>query len=296
MPAAELREEAATASRRWHPLTLDWSRLEVSAVRQDSALFLLVASASFVESGSDLYAGNLAGLFAADPEVADWLQRQWEPEELIHGVALRQYVQRVWPEFDWPGAFRAFMDEYRGLCAVERYEPTRAQEMAARCIVEMGTTSFYQALNAVSHEPVLRQLTTLIRADEIRHYKHFYAYYRRYQRSQGPSTLRVAGSLVRRLIELRRDDADVAMRHAHDWGERCGVLLDPEGTAAQRARDLIVTHLPAELALAMTLKPLELRPWLRSAAEGAVSALARRLVLARKPRRPRPQALPGQGA
>lgn len=282
MAVNESRDESATASRRWHPHTLDWSRLNVAAVRQDGALFLLVASASFVESGSDLYAGNLADLFAGDVDVAGWLQGQWEPEELQHGLALRHYVERVWPEFDWPQAYGAFMAEYRGLCAVERYEPTRTQELAARCIVEMGTTSYYHALNAVSPEPLLRQLTALIRADEVRHYKHFYGHYRRYRRDQGPSTLRVAGSLVRRLIELRRDDADVAMRHVHAWGVRCGVLRDAEGAAIHRARELVVAHLPADLALAMSLRPLELQPWLRRAAEVPLSALARRVVLARR--------------
>ncbi|MHB1670018.1 MAG: hypothetical protein ACYCUK_22160, partial [Thiomonas sp.] len=42
---------------------------------------------------------------------------------------------------------------------------------------EMGTTTYYQALNTVCGEPVLRELTWHIRNDEVQHYKHFYHYF-----------------------------------------------------------------------------------------------------------------------
>jgi hypothetical protein len=263
---------------RWQPETLCWSQLDAHDLRRDEALFVLIGSASFVESGSDVYSGNLASMFADDPEVGGWLRREWEPEELQHGHALRMYVQRVWPEFDWMAAHRDFMSEYSRLCAVELYEPTRAQELAARCIVEMGTTTYYQALNAAVAEPVLRQLTALIRADEVRHYKHFYAYFRQYQRVERQSVLRVAGSLLRRLLELRSDDADVAMRHVIQWGRRAGVITGGADEVRQLSLGLISAHLPVDLAVRMSLKPLQIGSVLRRTAEKPVSAIVRRLV------------------
>ena len=92
----------------WSLDDLDFSVIEPERVRDDDAMFLLVCSASFVESGSDTYTGNLLERFSHDDEVATWLREHWEPEELQHGRALRAYVQHVWPEFDWHAAYAYF--------------------------------------------------------------------------------------------------------------------------------------------------------------------------------------------
>ena len=83
---------------------VDLSRVRHELVRDDDALFLLVASASFVESGSDTYTGNLLQRFEGDEEVGAWLREHWEPEELEDGRMLKAYVAQVWPEFDWDAA------------------------------------------------------------------------------------------------------------------------------------------------------------------------------------------------
>jgi hypothetical protein len=154
----------------WSLDDIDFDAIDPQRVRDDDAMFLLVCSASFVESGSDTYTGNLTERFGGDEEVVTWLRDHWEPEELQHGRALRAYVRHVWPEFDWDAAYADFFDDYSTLCTMEALEPTCVQELAARCIVEMGTTTYYQALNATGAEPVLRDLTWRIRCDEVRHY------------------------------------------------------------------------------------------------------------------------------
>ena len=146
-------------------------------IRADDAMFLLVTSASFIESGSDTYTGNLLERFADDAEVGGWLREQWEPEELGHGRMLKAYVQHVWPELDWDAAYAGFFAEYAKVCTLQALEPTRGQEMAARCVVEMGTTIYYHALHDACREPVLRELAWNIRGDEVQHYKHFYAFF-----------------------------------------------------------------------------------------------------------------------
>lgn len=90
----------------WTIDDIDLSRIDRERVRQDEDLFYLVACASFVESGSDLYTHNLVEFYKGDAEVETWLREQWEPEELQHGAALRAYVEHVWPEFDWPRAYQ----------------------------------------------------------------------------------------------------------------------------------------------------------------------------------------------
>ena len=89
------------AEAHWTIEDLDFSRIALDRVRSDENLFYLVAAASFIESGSDLYTHNLVDFFRGDEEVTAWLSTQWEQEELQHGKALRAYVEYVWPEFPW---------------------------------------------------------------------------------------------------------------------------------------------------------------------------------------------------
>ena len=47
-------------------------------------------------------------------------------------------------------------------------------EMIARCVVELGTSSFYSAIRDATAEPVLKEVAGRIAADEFRHYRLFY--------------------------------------------------------------------------------------------------------------------------
>jgi len=258
-----------TSPTRQLPWSLDdipWHAIEADRIRDDDALFLLVCSASFVESGSDTYTGNLVAQFDGDDEVGGWLREHWEPEELQHGRALQTYVRHVWPEFDWDAAYAAFFAEYERVCTMEELEPTRGQEMAARCIVEMGTTTYYQAIHAATTEPVLRDLAWRIRSDEVRHYKHFHAFFQKYQRTERLGRRQVLAALVRRAVELRNEDAAIALRHVAAWrrrtrlddGAAAGVPSDRE--LKHQAYGVVSRHLPMDLAVRMAIKPLRLSP------------------------------------
>jgi len=265
----------------WTIADLDFSRLDADRVRDDDALFLLVCSASFIESGSDTYTHNLVERFAGDAEVGGWLREHWEHEELQHGRALREYVCRAWPGFDWEAAYADFFAEYAPLCTMEELEPTRGQEMAARCIVEMGTTAYYEALHAATREPVLRELAWRIRADEVGHYKHFHAYFVKYLHVERPGRHRVLASLVRRALELRREDAAIAMRHVAAWHPRrrdASAPPAPVDDLKRRAYGLVQAHLPMDLAVRMTLKPLQLRPSVQRMVMRPLAALGRGLL------------------
>jgi hypothetical protein len=258
-----------TTPTRQLPWSLDdipFHAIQAERIRDDDALFLLVCSASFVESGSDTYTGNLVEQFADDEEVGQWLREHWEPEELQHGRALRAYVQHVWPEFDWEAAYADFFAEYAQVCTVEELEPTRGQEMAARCIVEMGTTTYYQAIHAAATEPVLRGLAWRIRSDEVRHYKHFHAFFQKYQRAEHLGRHQVLAALVRRAVELRNEDAAIALRHVAAWrrrsraGEGDPADIPSDSELKQQAYGVVSRHLPMDLAVRMALKPLQLSP------------------------------------
>ncbi|MDH0865425.1 ferritin-like domain-containing protein [Mitsuaria sp. GD03876] len=273
------------SSTSWSLDDLALSRIEIERVRAHDALFLNVCSASFIESGSDTYTRNLIEHFDDDPEVAAWLRDHWEPEELQHGAALKAYVQRVWPGFDWESAYAGFFEEYARLCTMDQLEPTRGQEMVARCIVEMGTTTYYQALHQACDEPVLRDLFWRIRCDEVRHYKNFYSFFRKYREIEGLHRGQVIAALVRRALELRREDATIALRHAVKARLSSGALdggpapIENAEALTAQAIKLVSANLPMDLAVRMMLKPLMLRPGVQRVMERPLAALGRVVLL-----------------
>jgi len=246
--------------RHWQLEDIDFAPLDRAAVANDAFAFKILAVASFIESGSDLYTRNLREFFAGDDDVGIWLARAWEPEELRHGAVLRAYVEHVWPRFDWERRFSAFVEEYGRLCTVPELEATHALELAARCIVEMGTSTLYRALYGYAREPVMKQIARFIYTDEVRHYKIFYRHFRRYQRREGRSRLRVGHTLMRRLLATKSEDGRCAYRHIWDFA------LDPKGqsfdgsfrTLSHELADVLRRHAPHDMMTRMTLKPLAL--------------------------------------
>ena len=263
----------------WSVEDLPLDRVDAGRVRPREELFLLLAGASFVETASDLYTRNLVEQFEGDAEVAMWLTRHWEPEELQHGRALRAYVNRVWPEFDWQAAFDAFVAEHRRYCTGEELEATPGLEMAARCVVEMGTATYYRAIQIVSDEPVLGRLAALIQRDEVRHYRHFYRYFNMYNGVEQNNRARVLGALGRRLRVLLRSDVErgswypYQARHAH--ASRDGREFR---RAIARTTTLVRSNYPAPMAIKMLLKPLALPPVVNRLSHRTVQ-LAQRLIL-----------------
>ncbi len=263
----------------WHLKDLDLSPIDTARLRERDDIFLLVCSASFVESGAETYTRNLVNYFADDTEISAWLIEHWEPEELQHGRALKAYVQHVWHEFDWNGAYNSFFAEYRKLCTIGELESSRGRELAARCIVEMGTTTYYQALSAVCDEPVLRNLALRIRSDEIRHYKHFYHYFLRYRQQENLHRPQVMAALWRRVAELRKSDADIALRHAVTWRFRGLGQQQSHNVIGKKMYTQMSAEYPFDLAVRMALKPLRLNALLQRWIEAPIATMARRFLL-----------------
>ncbi len=268
-----------------HPLpwtleSLDLSRIEPARIRHNEDLFFLLCSASFVESGSDLYTRNLINHFAGDDALQTWLHQHWEEEELQHGRALSAYVKAVWPEFNWDAGFKSFWDEYGAVCTAEQLEPSRGLELAARCVVETGTACLYRALNDITDEPVLKQLTHHIKSDEVRHYKNFYQHYRIYREREGFGRYKVFRAILRRVNEIKSEDSDIALRHVfnqcypqHKGDEKAFRKI------SDRAQGLLRRNLPARMTVKMLLKPLDLPAKWQNALEKPLAKIAERLFL-----------------
>jgi len=243
----------------WSVHDLPFDHIDRASVRDDETLFYMLVSASFIESGSDLYTRNLIEHYSAFPVVQRWLTEEWEAEELRHGRGLARYVRVVWPEYDWDAAFRDFFADYRLLCNSEQLESDRALELAARCTIEMGTASYYRMLHEAVREPVLRQLLDNIRCDEVKHFKHFYRYLRSMRTERSISRLRLARCVLKRTFEMTGDDGWHAFRHAYRHRNA--------GRAPSRAqyrqwrkkvRAIAQAHFPSRMAAEMLITPLDL--------------------------------------
>ncbi|MBL8527577.1 MAG: ferritin-like domain-containing protein [Burkholderiales bacterium] len=248
----------------WRLEEIDFSKLEPERVRNDDTLFFFLVMSSFVEAASDLYTRNLSAYYAGDREVEDWLRNHWEHEEMQHGRALRAYVQAVWPEFDWTRANAGFFAEYSAMCTLDEFEPTRGLEMAARCVVETGTSSLYRAIHDYTDEPLLKELTRRIKSDEVRHFSYFYRYFQRYRAIETVSRSRIIRAILKRIAEAKSEDSLVAYRHAFQ-------VRFPEIAFEERyyrdynrnLKRLMQRNFPFEMSVKMLLKPVGLPRSLR---------------------------------
>jgi len=264
----------------WRVADIDFARAD-DRHRGDTTLFYLLAAASFVESGSELYTRNLLTYYRDDAQIADWLSNAWEPEELQHGAALRAYVQAVWPEFDWENAYQRFLAEYSQSASPEAFESTRHLELAARCMIETGTATIYRMLHAYAQEPVLRQVLGHIRDDEVSHYKHFLQFFRAGQARERHRPLRVAWAIGRRVRESRVDDSWIAFRHAFEVRHPGRSCQRSDFEQWQRSiHEIARRTFPFRMAAEMLVAPLGLPLLLRRLARRAAELGLRRLLFA----------------
>ena len=266
------------ARRHWSLDDIPWQAIRHDAVAGSEALFYLIASASLMESATDLYTANLIDHFAGDDEVTSWLERHWLPEELQHGKALRRYVETAWPDFPWETVRERFVEEFRPFCD-EALEQARGLEMASRCVVETGTASLYTTLSRASPDPVLALLTRRIAEDEVRHYKHFYRYFRKYRDIERQRRGDVAPALWRRLRMTGGEDRLIVLKHVHG-ARHPGARFDLSvyRRVHRQCRSLLRRHFPVEMSVRMLLKPLALGPRTQRVALPLITTLARRVV------------------
>lgn len=245
----------------WSVEDIAFDTVDRSLIRDNSELFYLIAAASFVEITSDLYTRNLIEFYRGNREIEDWLANYWEREEVQHGAALKRYVQAAWPEFDWDRAYQGFFEEYGRTCTMESLAENRSLEMVARCVVETGTSSFYRTLSEAAPEPVLKEITANISADEVRHYKHFYRYFLHYRERERPSRIAILRQLWKRSTDVKAEDAYIAFKHVF-LVRNPGEPFTTEAYDKFRAsfRRIGRTAFPFEMAVKMILKPLALSP------------------------------------
>lgn len=259
--------------------SVDWDAIRSDAEEPASeVLFYLVASASFLEGTADRYTANLIDQFRGDDEITRWLEHHWLPEEMRHGRTLRRYVQTAWPDFPWERAYDAFLGEFAAHCCPDELEPTRTREMASRCVVEAGTAAYYTTLSRISRDPVLASIAARIAEEEVRHYKHFYRFFCRYQHSERAGRRAVAHAEFNRLRMIGGQDGVIAVKHVY-CARHPGEVFDARTYRRLRAATRLVTraHFPYRMCVQMLLKPLGLAPRARRIVVPMAEMLARRI-------------------
>src|SRR3954453_18995729 len=201
---------------KWTLDDIPWDRFDPAKI--DPNLVPIVKAASLVEHNGRAYAHHLCLVFADDPEFQQTAER-WGEEEVTHGRALARWATLAEPAFDFDTAFARFQAGYNADFDSERpRRGSRAAEMVARCVVEIGTSSYYTALREAAREPVLQEICRHIAADELRHYRLFYKNLDRYlaqDRIGRLGRLRVA---LGRVAESEDDELAYAYYAANEIG------------------------------------------------------------------------------
>jgi len=249
---------------------IPWAAFEPSQVDPD--ILDIVKAASMVEYNGGDYAAYLCNIFPDDPDFRAAAQA-WAKEEVQHGQALARWASLADPSFDFEEAFDRFTRGYQLPLDAERsVRGSRTGELVARCIVEVGTSSYYSALGSASREPVLKAVCRHIAADELRHYKLFYTHLKRYLDMEGIGRWRRLAIALGRINEAEDDELSYAYYAAnggqepYDHKRWCQAYMRRAYGCYRRPH--------VERAVAMSFKAAGLSPQSRLA--GWVSKLAYR--------------------
>ena len=253
MAQADHAGELATT---WNISDINWAQFQAEQV--DPALLAIVKAAALVELNGDDYARYLCRVFADDPKFQA-ATKVWAADEVRHGQALGRWAALADPSFDLSAASHRFRSGYHPPLDGDRSRRgSQAGELIARCIVEVGTSSYYRALGEASREPVLRMLCRRIAADELRHFKLFYRHLQGYldrHRLGRIGRLRLA---LARIRETEDDELAYAYYAANGQEE----TYDRKRWSEAYMRRAYPLYRPRHLlpAVVMTLKAAGFRP------------------------------------
>lgn len=195
----------------WKIDDLPWEHLKPESVTSD--LLSVVKAAALVEYRSAEYADYLCKIFPDDPETHKNF-RDWEKEEVQHGLALGKWAEAIDPSWN----LEAAMDKFRKGYVPEHFvdgsdasiRGSRSGEMVARCMVETGTSSYYSAIGDSCDEPVLKEICRHIAADEFNHYKLFYDTFNQYNDKDNLGKFQRLKIALGRIAESEDDELSYA--------------------------------------------------------------------------------------
>ncbi len=164
----------------WKFDDIDWSLFDPARV--NSTMLRSLKAASVVEHNASDYGVYLKNVFAGDSLLLKEFDA-WVQDEIKHGKVLAAWIKLADPAYNFDERFKAYVERFPiPVEATQSIRGSRASELLARCMVETGTSSYYTSLKDAADEPLLKQISAKIAADELRHYKLFYTHFKRYQK------------------------------------------------------------------------------------------------------------------
>lgn len=235
-----------------------------SSVRSDAFTFYSLATISFVESSVPEFVSTLNIMYENDPEMKGWLRDTWLPEEIEHGRLAREYVNKTWPEFDWQGAYDAFMARYKPRCDVQYMRPSLALEALSRCVIETETAMIYRCLESYMAEPELKAIMRKLSSEEVGHYRYFRKTFDRYNATEKHGVIRRLRTIVQRSEVVRDEDIAYAFEPLNDfWRAPMPFERMTWDDYLKQGGEVMKRHLPVDAATRMMFKPLETGSWWR---------------------------------
>ncbi len=264
------------ADAHWTLDDIPWDRFDPDKVDPDQAK--IIRAAAMVEYNAADYVAYLENVFRDDPEFRD-AARAWGVEEAQHGAALARWAALVDPQFDFETRFARFREGFRpDVYAEASIRGSRSGELVARCMVEVGTSSYYSALGDSTEEPVLKAVCRKIAADELRHYKLFYIHLKRYLEREGLNRFQRLRIALGRITETEDDELSYAYYAANESGETYDRETFNRAYMQRAIRYYRDPHL--DRAMAMIFKAIGLKP--RSRLFGMASFGARWMMQRRQ--------------
>ncbi len=201
----------------WTLDDISWDKFDLSKVDPD--MLRIVKAAALVEHNGGIYSEYLISVFHDDIEIQSAVRR-WGAEEVQHGKALARWATLANPSFDFDQRFEDFASTITlPTTADKSVRGSRCGELVARCMVEVGTSSYYTALREATEEPVLREICRNIAQDEIRHYKLFFTHMTRYHKIERLGVIRRILVGLSRISESEDDELAYAYHAANNNGE-----------------------------------------------------------------------------
>lgn len=193
----------------WKFEDIQWSLFDSKKV--DSTMLRVIKAASVVEHNGADYGLYLKNVFAEDTHFEKEIEA-WAKDEIKHGEVLAEWIKMADPTYDFEERFSTYVKGFPIATNVtQSIRGSRASELLARCMVEIGTSSLYTAMKEACQEPLLKHICTKIAADEFRHYKLFYTHLQRYQSEEKLSFFKRFTVSLGRLLES--DDDELAFAY-----------------------------------------------------------------------------------
>ena len=201
-------------ARSWKFEDINWSLFDASRVNPQ--ILSIIKTGSVVERNGFDYGTYLKNVFKGDMNFIEEVNG-WELDEVKHGEVLAEWVRLADNSYNFDKAYSKFRDGYKiPVDSSDSVRGSRGAELLARCLVEIGTSSFYAAIRDATNEPLLKEICSKIAADELRHYKLFYTHFKHYQKIEKLSMLRRLQVVFGRLFETRDEELSYAYYAGND--------------------------------------------------------------------------------